>query len=125
VTPEATVVLREASADAARVMRAPERARYAVIIGEALGAPASSLEAEWERHASEVRAQDVRDRLRRWAVEWADHLESRTLTEHLEEAWMVVASARAELAGHRRNADARTHAGERARRTSHQRVTIL
>jgi DNA primase len=111
-TPEATAILREASADAARAMPASERAPYAVIIGEALGTPASSLEAEWERHSAEARARDVRDRLRRWAVVWASRLDSRTLPEHLEEAAIAVATGRAELAGHGGNADTGARAAE-------------
>jgi hypothetical protein len=113
-TPETTAMLREASADAARVMPASERTRYAAIIGEALGAPPSSLAAEWERHAAEVRARVIRDRLRGWAVEWARRLDSGALAEHLDGALMVLAAARAELAGHRRSADAGVHAAESA-----------
>jgi DNA primase len=99
VTIEATARQRAVSAEAARVMPASERAHYAEIMAEALGVPASSLEAEWERHAAEVRARTLRDRLRRWAVEWAHQLDPSGLVDRVQEAEKILAAARAELSG--------------------------
>jgi DNA primase len=97
VTVEATAALREASAEVARVMPAPDRARYAEIIGKALGVPASSLEVEWGRFAATARAREIRDRLQRWALDWAGRLDRHALTDHLEEASTRLSAARAEL----------------------------
>jgi DNA primase len=97
VTVEATAALREASAEAARVMPAPDRAHYAEIIGKALGVPASSLEVEWGRFAATARAREIRDRLQRWALDWAGRLDRHALTDHLEEASTRLSAARAEL----------------------------
>jgi hypothetical protein len=78
-------------------MPASERARYAEVIAEALGVPASSLEVEWGRHAATARAREIRDRLQRWALDWAGRLDRHALTDHLEEASTRLCAARAEL----------------------------
>jgi DNA primase len=97
VTVEQAAALREASAEAARLMPVSARARYGEIMAEALGVPARILEAEWERHATAARAREMRDRLHRWALDWAGRLRETSLTEHLDKASTLLRAARAEL----------------------------
>jgi DNA primase len=97
VTVEQAAALREASAEAARLMPVSARAQYGEIVAEALGVPARILEVDWERHATTARARDMRDRLHRWALDWAGRLEQTSLAEHLDEASTLLRAARAEL----------------------------
>jgi hypothetical protein len=52
------------------------------------------LKAEWERSAEAVRACAIRERLPRWALDWAGRLDQ---TEHLEEASSLLRTVQAEL----------------------------
>ena len=97
VTVEQAAALREASVEAARLMPVSARARYGEIMAEALGVPARILEAEWERRATAARAREMRDRLYRWALDWAGRLRQTSLAEHLDEASTLLRAARAEL----------------------------
>ena len=73
------------------------RARYGEIMAEALDVPARILEMDWERHTATVRARDMRDRLHRWALDWAGRLQHTSLAQHLDEASAFLRAARAEL----------------------------
>jgi len=97
VTVEQAAALWEASAEAARLMPVSARAWYGEIMAEALGVPARILEAEWERHATAARAREMRDRLHRWALDWAGRLRQTSLAEHLDEASTLLRAARADL----------------------------
>jgi hypothetical protein len=97
VAVEHTASLREAAAEAARLMPVSARARYGEIMAEALGVPAGILEGDWERQVTTARAREVRDRLHRWALDWAGRLDQTSLAEHLDEASKLLMAARAEL----------------------------
>jgi DNA primase len=97
VTVEQAAALREASAEAARLMPVSARARYGEIMAEALGVPARILKSEWERHATAARAREMCDRLHRWALDWAGRLRQTSLAEQLDDASMFLRAARAEL----------------------------
>jgi hypothetical protein len=99
VTFETAARLRVLSAETARLMPASSRPGYAVPLAQALGLSVGALMEEWLRHAAEVRAGIVRERLRRWASEWGGRLDRGSLSEHLDEATRVLAAARTDLSG--------------------------
>ena len=99
VTAEQAAALRKAAAEAAHLMPMAARARYAEVIAEALGVPARILAVEWERHATTAPAHDLRNRLHRWALDWAGRLEQTSLEELLDEAATLLRAARVELGG--------------------------
>src|SRR5207247_2552644 len=74
ITVEQAAALRESAAEAARLMPLAARARYGEIMAHALGVPARMLEVDWKRHATTARAHEMRDRLHRWALDWAGRL---------------------------------------------------
>jgi DNA primase len=96
---EQAAKLRALAAEVAPVMSATDRDAYATLLAEALGVAATALKEDWDRHAADVRARAVRDRIRRWASEWVQRIGHGPLTDELDEASRILASARADLAG--------------------------